>query len=101
MTRSHADRTILATHLDSERVYRCDCGEALRISGDAPDRVYFKPGNTLLDDPVMNRICPTCGGHLPGKNGRALAVGPTTSSDTSSAVEHPDPGGPGYERNAL
>ena len=48
--------------------YRCECGHLLRVFGGGRHRVYFEPGNTRLDDPVMNRACPACGRTLPGKN---------------------------------
>jgi hypothetical protein len=54
---------------DARTVYRCDCGQVLRVSGGGRHRVYFDPGNAALDDPVMNRVCPACGAGLPGKNG--------------------------------
>jgi hypothetical protein len=48
--------------------YRCTCGHTLRVFGLGRHRVYFESGNTQLDDPVMNRICPQCEEGLPGKN---------------------------------
>jgi hypothetical protein len=48
--------------------YRCECGHALRVCGCGRHRVFFDPGNTRLDDPMMNRVCPECGRGLPGKN---------------------------------
>lgn len=48
--------------------YRCECGHPLRVFGAGRHRIYLPPGNTALDDPVMNRICPECGRGLPGKN---------------------------------
>jgi hypothetical protein len=77
MIGAHADRTMAATHLDSRRVYRCSCGQTLRIFGGGRHRVYTKLANTHLDDPVMNHVCPSCGRDLPGKNGRTLAMAPT------------------------
>jgi len=50
--------------------YRCECGHALRVFGGGRHRVYFEPGDTRLDDPVMNRVCRECGRGLPGKNGQ-------------------------------
>lgn len=49
--------------------YRCECGHVLRVFGGGRHRVYFEPGNTQLDDPIMDRACPACGRTLPGKNG--------------------------------
>lgn len=49
-------------------VYRCPCTHSLRVSGGGRHRVYFECENTRLDDPVMNRVCPSCGRSLPGKN---------------------------------
>lgn len=48
--------------------YRCDCGHVLRVLGGGRHRVYFEPGGSRLDDPVMNGVCPACGRGLPGKN---------------------------------
>lgn len=48
--------------------YRCECGHTLRVFGGGRHRVYFEPGSTALDDPVMTRACPGCGRGLPGKN---------------------------------
>ena len=48
--------------------YRCECGHVLRVFGGGRHRVYFELGNTGLDDPVMNRVCPECEHDLPGKN---------------------------------
>ena len=48
--------------------YRCECGHTLRVFGGGRHRVYFEPTDTLLDDPVMNRVCPECRRGLPGKN---------------------------------
>jgi hypothetical protein len=57
------------TLIDGRREdYRCTCGHTLRVFGLGRHRVYFEPGNTQLDNPVMNRICPQCGEGLPGKN---------------------------------
>ncbi len=33
--------------------YRCEYGHLLRVFGGGRQRVYFEPGNTRLDDPVM------------------------------------------------
>jgi hypothetical protein len=48
--------------------YRCECGHVLRVFGLGRHRVYFDPGDTRLDDPVMDRACPGCARTLPGKN---------------------------------
>jgi hypothetical protein len=48
--------------------YRCECGHVVRVFGGGRHRLYFEPGGLLLDDPVMNRVCPACGHGLPGKN---------------------------------
>src|SRR5947209_265482 len=53
---------------DRRGEYRCGCGHVLRVFGGGRHRVYFEPGNTKLDDPVMNGACPACGRGLPGKN---------------------------------
>jgi hypothetical protein len=47
--------------------YRCECGHVLRVFGEGRHQVYFEPGNTALDDPVMNGSCPACERELPGK----------------------------------
>jgi hypothetical protein len=49
-------------------VYRCACGHRLRVFGGGRHRIYFEPANLLLDDPVMNGVCPNCGRGLPGKS---------------------------------
>ena len=49
-------------------VYQCPCGHRLRVFGGGRHRIYFEPANQLLDDPVMNGVCPNCGRGLPGKN---------------------------------
>jgi hypothetical protein len=53
---------------DLRSVYRCECGHALRVFGGGRHRVYFELGDERSDDPVMNRVCPTCQRGLPGKN---------------------------------
>ena len=63
-----AEETLLAGNADRRSEYRCECGHVLRVFGGGRHRVYFEPGNTGLDDPVMNRVCPECGRDLPGKN---------------------------------
>jgi hypothetical protein len=58
----------LATAVDAVCDYRCDCINFLGVFGSGRHRVYFEPGNTALDDPVMNGACPSCGRELPGKS---------------------------------
>jgi hypothetical protein len=58
----------LASVVDRRGEYRCECGNVLRVFGSGRHRVYFEPGNTALDDPVMNGACPSCGRELPGKS---------------------------------
>jgi predicted RNA-binding Zn-ribbon protein involved in translation (DUF1610 family) len=54
---------------DSKRSYSCpECGHVLRVSGLGRHRVYFELTDERLADPVMNRVCPSCGHGLPGKN---------------------------------
>jgi hypothetical protein len=48
--------------------YRCACGQSLRVFGLGRHLVYFKPGSARLEDPVIARACPQCGGGLPGSN---------------------------------
>jgi hypothetical protein len=48
--------------------YRCESGHPLRVFGGGRHGVYFELGNTALDNPVMNRVCPDCRRGLPGKN---------------------------------
>jgi hypothetical protein len=51
------------------RTYTCpECGHELRVSGLGRHRVYFELDNERSDDPVMNRVCPSCGHGLPGKS---------------------------------
>jgi hypothetical protein len=57
--------------LDGRRIYGCpECGHVLHVSGLGRHRVYFELPDELLDDPVMDRICPVCEHGLPGKNPR-------------------------------
>jgi uncharacterized protein YlaI len=57
--------------LDPRRTYGCsECGHVLRVSGLGRHRVYFELADELLNDPVMDRVCPACGHGLPGKNRR-------------------------------
>jgi predicted RNA-binding Zn-ribbon protein involved in translation (DUF1610 family) len=54
---------------DPRRTYSCpECGHVLRVSGLGRHPVYFELDDERLDEPVMNRVCPTCGRGLPGKN---------------------------------
>ena len=53
---------------DTQHEYRCECGHVLHVSGSGRHKVYFEQRDILLDDPVMNRVCPSCGRILPGKN---------------------------------
>ena len=48
--------------------YRCPCGQGLRVFGLGRHQVYFEPGSARLEDPVIARACPQCGGGLPGSN---------------------------------
>jgi hypothetical protein len=48
--------------------YRCACGQRLRVFGLGRHQVYFEPGSAWLEDPVIARVCPQCGGGLPGSN---------------------------------
>ena len=51
------------------RTYSCpECGHVLRVSGLGRHRVYFELAGELLNDPVMDRVCPACRHGLPGKN---------------------------------
>jgi hypothetical protein len=59
---AHSERPVLGA------VYRCECGHALRVFGGGRHRVFFELSDQLLDDPVMNRVCPACERGLPGKN---------------------------------
>ena len=49
-----------------EQIYRHDCGEEFRVSGEGRHRVYW-----LIDadpaDPVLDGRCPNCGQPLPGE----------------------------------
>jgi hypothetical protein len=54
---------------DSRHTYSCaGCGHVLGVSGLGRHRVYFELTDERLCDPVMNRVCPSCGDGLPGKN---------------------------------
>lgn len=50
--------------------YPCECGHRLWVSGVGRHRVYFEPGLTGAEEPVMDRACPACARGLPGKNPR-------------------------------
>jgi hypothetical protein len=57
-----------SANLDPRRTYGCPtCGHVLRVIGLGRHRVYFELTDELLDDPVMERVCPVCGLGLPGK----------------------------------
>jgi hypothetical protein len=57
------------TESDPRQIFSCpECGHVLRLSGLGRDRVFFELTDERLCDPVMNRVCPGCGGGLPGKN---------------------------------
>lgn len=66
------ERPAPPTEPDPRRTYRTysctECGHVLRVSGLGRHRVYFELGDSSLDDPVMNGVCPACGHGLPGKN---------------------------------
>jgi hypothetical protein len=63
------ERLAPSAKLDPRRTYSCpDCAHVLRVSGLGRHRVYFELTAELLDDPVMDRVCPACGHGLPGKN---------------------------------
>ena len=62
------EEPLVSRSSDRKAEHRCECGHVLRVFGGGRHRVYFEPGNTGLDDPVMNRVCPECGRDLPGKN---------------------------------
>jgi len=50
--------------------HRSECEHTLRVFGLGRHRVYYKPGDTRLNNPVMNRSCPECGRGLQGKRGQ-------------------------------
>jgi transcription elongation factor Elf1 len=63
------ERLAPAVRPDLRRTYTCpECGHVLRVSGLGRHRVYFELTDERADDPVMNRVCPSCGHGLPGKN---------------------------------
>ena len=62
------ERTARPEHGHPGTAYRCDCGHVLLVFGGGRHRVYFELGDSRLDDPVMNRVCPACAHGLPGKN---------------------------------
>jgi predicted RNA-binding Zn-ribbon protein involved in translation (DUF1610 family) len=63
------ERQVASAKSDSRPTYSCpECGHALRVSGLGRHRVYFELSDERADDPVMDRVCPTCGHGLPGKN---------------------------------
>lgn len=66
------ERSARSEQTDRTPVHRCGCGHALKVFGGGRHRVYFELGDSRLDDPVMNRVCPACGRGLPGKNGSLI-----------------------------
>ncbi len=63
------EQLVPSAKLDSRRTYSCpECGHVLRVSGLGRHRLYFELNDKLLDDPVMDRVCPACEHVLPGKN---------------------------------
>jgi len=50
--------------------YHCECGHTLRAFGLGRHRLYYEPGDTRLNNPVMNRACPECGRGLQHKRGQ-------------------------------
>jgi hypothetical protein len=66
-----SERLAPSAGLDARRTYGCaECGHVLRVSGLGRHRVYFELADELLNDPVMDRVCPACGHGLPGKTPR-------------------------------
>ena len=64
------ERAAPSTNRDPRTTYRCaECGHMLRVSGLGRHRVYFEVDDERSECPVLNRVCPTCGHGLPGKNG--------------------------------
>jgi hypothetical protein len=53
---------------DGRGGFRCTCGYGLRVFGLGRHRVYFEPGGSQLEDPVIAHTCPQCGCGLPGSN---------------------------------
>ena len=44
---------------DTRREWRCECGQALLISGEGRHRVFWRP-EAALDDPLLDGTCPSC-----------------------------------------
>jgi hypothetical protein len=62
------DSQQLAAPRTPGRTHTCPkCETVLRVTGIGRHRVFFVTTDELLDDPVMNRVCPRCGDRLPGK----------------------------------
>lgn len=52
-----------------KNAYICPpCGHVLRVTGVGRHRVYFEPDDGHAQDPVTDRVCPSCRHGLPGKN---------------------------------
>jgi hypothetical protein len=52
-----------------KNAYICpQCGHVLRVTGRGRHRVYFEPDDGHAQDPITNRVCPSCRHGLPGKN---------------------------------
>ena len=52
----------------TRRTHTCPkCGKVLNVSGMGRHRVFFELTDEVLENPVMNRVCPGCGDRLPGK----------------------------------
>jgi hypothetical protein len=48
--------------------FGCVCGRELQTYGRDRHRRYYELGDAAHLAPVMNRVCPSCGRGLPGKN---------------------------------
>jgi hypothetical protein len=54
--------------LDPQQQFTCAaCQHVMRVAGLGRHAVYFELTDTLLDHPVMDRVCAQCQAALPGK----------------------------------
>jgi hypothetical protein len=50
--------------------FACACGHELQVYGRDRHRRFYELGDASHVEPIMTRVCPSCGRGLPGKNRR-------------------------------
>ena len=50
--------------------FACSCRHELQVYGRDRHRRYYELGDATHVEPIMTRVCPSCGRRLPGKNRR-------------------------------